>query len=101
VGSRPGTARPGAFPIPWTWNLPTWQRPVSDIPIIILSGLADEELAIKTVQEGAQDYLAERKFRQHLLARAHPYAIERHRIKPSSNPLLTDELTGCTTAADF
>ena len=28
-----------------------------DVPIVILSGLQDELLAIKAVQEGAQDYL--------------------------------------------
>ena len=28
-----------------------------DVPIVILSGLQDELLAVKAVQEGAQDYL--------------------------------------------
>ena len=28
-----------------------------DVPIVILSGLQDEMLAVKAVQEGAQDYL--------------------------------------------
>ena len=76
-----------------TFELAYVQYP--DIPIIILSGLADEEMAIKTVQEGAQDYLVKGNFDGNLLARAIRYAIERHRIKAELKSLsLTDELTG-------
>ena len=47
------------------------------VPIVVLSGLADEQLAIKTVQEGAQDYLVKGQIENNLLVRAMRYAIER------------------------
>ncbi len=51
------------------------------VPIVVLSGLADEDLAIKTVQEGAQDYLVKGQINSDLLVRAIRYAIERKRAE--------------------
>jgi PAS domain S-box-containing protein len=51
------------------------------VPIIVLSGLADEMLAIETLRQGAQDYLLKGKVDGHLLARATRYAIERQRTE--------------------
>ena len=48
-----------------------------EVPIVILSGLQDELLAIKAVQEGAQDYLIKGRVDSDQLGRAISYAIER------------------------
>lgn len=57
------------------------QEQVPDAPIVMLSGLADESLALKTVRLGAQDYLMKGKFDGDLLMRAIRYAIERKRAE--------------------
>ncbi len=51
------------------------------VPILVLTGLDDETLAIKAVKEGAQDYLVKGHIDSDLLIRAVRYAIERMRIK--------------------
>ncbi len=47
------------------------------IPIVILTGVEDEELALHLVQRGAQDYLLKSKLDRGSLSRAVRYAIER------------------------
>jgi PAS domain S-box-containing protein len=46
-------------------------------PTIVLTGLEDEILGLKTVRGGAQDYLIKGQFDGNLLARSMRYAIER------------------------
>ncbi len=48
-------------------------------PIVVLTGLADEELGLKALQSGAQDYLVKGQVDGQGLARAIRYAIERER----------------------
>ncbi len=55
------------------------------VPIVILSGLEDESLAIEAVQEGAQDYLVKGEVDSDLLVRAIRYAIERSKIRQLLN----------------
>ncbi len=52
---------------------------VRAIPIIVLTGLDDETIATKAVQEGAQDYLLKGQVSGDLLVRSMRYAIERQR----------------------
>jgi PAS domain S-box-containing protein len=49
----------------------------AQVPIIVLSGLDDEALAITTVQQGAQDYIVKGQADSASLGRAVRYAIER------------------------
>jgi len=51
------------------------------LPIVILTGLDDETVAIRAVQEGAEDYLVKGQMDSNLLARAIRYAIERKRAR--------------------
>jgi diguanylate cyclase (GGDEF)-like protein/PAS domain S-box-containing protein len=53
----------------------------SGLPVVILTGLDDETIAIRAVQEGAEDYLVKGQMDSNLLARAIRYAIERKRAE--------------------
>ena len=50
------------------------------LPIIILTGLNDETVALDAVRGGAQDYLVKGSFDGYLLTRAIRYAIERKKL---------------------
>ncbi|HYR59510.1 MAG TPA: SpoIIE family protein phosphatase, partial [Chthoniobacteraceae bacterium] len=50
-------------------------------PILVLSGLDDEALALRTVEEGAQDYLVKGRFDSALLVRSIRYAIKRAAVE--------------------
>ncbi len=51
------------------------------VPVIILSGNEDHDLAVKMVQRGAQDYLPKHFLSGDLLLRSILYALERHRSR--------------------
>jgi len=51
------------------------------VPIVVLSGLEDEELAVKAVHAGAQDYLVKAQVDRNVLKRSLRYAIERQRTE--------------------
>lgn len=57
------------------------QAQVPPVPVIVLTGVDDEDLAIKAMRQGAQDYLMKGQFNSGLLVRATRYAIERKRIE--------------------
>jgi len=54
---------------------------VPHIPIIVLTGLNNESLAVEALKEGAQDYLVKGQVDGALLARSMRYAIERKRTE--------------------
>jgi diguanylate cyclase (GGDEF)-like protein/PAS domain S-box-containing protein len=47
------------------------------VPVILMTGIEDEELAVRAVREGAQDYLIKRQVEGDLLVRSIRYAIGR------------------------
>ncbi|MDB5550987.1 MAG: hypothetical protein JWL86_971 [Rhizobium sp.] len=51
------------------------------IPLVVLTGLDDESLAMQALQEGAQDYLVKGQIETHGLLRALRYAIERKTLE--------------------
>src|SRR5579864_18738 len=54
-----------------------------NVPVVILSGQQDEELAIRAVHQGVQDYLVKGEFHSKQLARAMRYARERQALLTS------------------
>ena len=61
-----------------------------EIPIIVLTGLDDEVLAIQAMQKGAQDYLVKDQLDHNLLSRTIRYAIERKRAEEEIRRLNTE-----------
>jgi serine phosphatase RsbU (regulator of sigma subunit) len=50
------------------------------MPVIILTGVDDESLALEAMQRGAQDYLVKGQLSRNHLERSLSYALERHKI---------------------
>jgi diguanylate cyclase (GGDEF)-like protein len=72
------------------------------IPIVVLSGVSDQSLALQAVRQGAQDYLVKGQGHPELLARAIRYAIERKRFEEHLTYLAQyDHLTGLVNRALF
>ena len=70
--------------LPDAWGLETirrLRREAGAVPIVVLTGLNDEEIAMRAVEEGAQDYLFKGQADGHLLARSLRYAVQRHRAE--------------------
>ena len=62
------------------------------LPVIVLSGQDDEDVAVKAMQRGAQDYLVKDHLTPDLLARSIRYARERHRLLGEQTRRLEHEL---------
>jgi diguanylate cyclase (GGDEF)-like protein/PAS domain S-box-containing protein len=68
------------FSLPDSFGLETFRRAhevAPRTPIIVLTSLDDNDLAVQAVREGAQDYLIKREADTRLLVRSILYAIER------------------------
>jgi two-component sensor histidine kinase len=77
--------------LPDSQGLETFQQVrarVPEIPILVLSGLDDEELARRALQAGAQDYLIKGQVDSRGLDRAIQYALERQRAEQERERLL-------------
>ena len=51
------------------------------LPVVVLSGLADEDMAVKAIKMGASDYLIKDRHFQSLLVRTIRYAVERKKTE--------------------
>jgi Flp pilus assembly CpaE family ATPase len=57
------------------------RKQAPDVPIVALTGMSDESIAIEAVRQGAQDFLVKGQVQPKALHRAIHYAIERHKVQ--------------------
>jgi two-component system, cell cycle response regulator len=73
-----------------------------EIPIVVLSDIDDQNLAIMAIRRGAQDYLLKGELEPDLLMRALSFAIERQRMLLVLQQLsLNDDLTNLLNRRGF
>lgn len=73
-----------------------------EVPVVVLTVENDQDMAIKTIQKGAQDYLVKGEFDPKSLIRSLLYAIERHRTLLLLQQLsLSDDLTNLLNRRGF
>jgi two-component system cell cycle response regulator len=73
-----------------------------ELPVIVLTSLADEQAGVRAVHQGAQDYLTKGEINSDLLIRSIRYAIERKRLLSEMRNLsLRDHLTGLYNRRGF
>jgi two-component system, cell cycle response regulator len=78
------------------------QAGATDVPVVVLTGLSDEGMAMQAVQRGAQDYLVKGDVEGDGVMRALRYAVERHRVLAATRTLsITDDLTGLCNRRGF
>ena len=71
-------------------------------PVIVLTGNESEEIGVRAVQLGAQDYLVKGEYNDRILLRALRYARERHRMWSTLRRLsVIDELSGLYNRRGF
>lgn len=94
AGSEPVAAILLDLSLPDSQGLETFARAragAPGVPIVVLSGLADEEVAVRAVHNGAQDYLVKGQVDGAAILRSLRYAIERQRAQEERRQLLARE----------
>jgi diguanylate cyclase (GGDEF)-like protein len=83
-------------------SIPQFIQYCPGAPILILSGVEEEDQAIQAVKHGAQDYLIKGQTSSSTLCRAIRYAMERHRATQRITQLAHyDHLTGLANRGLF
>jgi FixJ family two-component response regulator/anti-sigma regulatory factor (Ser/Thr protein kinase) len=62
-----------------------------DVPIVVLTGLDDEDIAMEAMHAGAQDYLVKGRADTELISRSIRYALERARSARQRTALLREQ----------
>jgi len=70
-----------------------------DVPLVVLTGLDDEDMALRAMQEGAQDYLVKGKVDGPLLRRSIRYALERKRAEDQLLRLVHEQIARAAAEA--
>ncbi len=91
--------------LPDSHGLHTFERTnafAPDVPVVVLTALDDQAIAMRLVQAGAQDYLIKDSVEPDSLVRSLLYALERHRLMSALRSLsLIDDLTGLYNRRGF
>lgn len=84
--------------LPDSQGLPTVIKALEwapNIPIVVMTGMEDDEVAMQAVHHGAQDYFVKGYFDEHMMVRSLYYAIERKQLVAQLREAsLHDMLTG-------
>lgn len=73
-----------------------------EVPVVVLTDVDDEAMAVSAVRGGAQDYLVRSEVDSRAVARSIRYAVERHRLLTALRSLsLIDDLTGLYNRRGF
>jgi signal transduction histidine kinase len=75
------------------------ERPA--LPVVVLTTVADEDMAISAIQQGAQDYLIKECVHYPLVSRSIRYAIERKRIEVESKAAKEAALAASAAKSEF
>ena len=68
------------------------RKAAPEVPVVILTGLNDEELAVDALKEGAQDYLVKGSIESKTLVKSVRYAIERQRLLAENERLRVQQI---------
>ena len=71
------------------------------LPIVVLTTIADEDLAITAIQQGAQDYLIKESVHYALVSRSIRYAIERKHIEVELKTAKETALAASNAKSEF
>lgn len=76
-------------------TLTHFRHQIADIPVIVFTGVHDEDIGEKAIKLGAEDYIPKSQANSAILSRAISYAIERHTLLTKiQQQVWLDALTG-------